>query len=150
MDWVQAPRLVSAVMWKTGCRTTHLALASLTRIRGRWRSSFSRWLCSVRRRSLSSDIDCLCGRLFIFAGGCSGKRTSRPVCYLAVGRCGVVADAVLRRSDEHSRRVSVCCMYVLQWRCWLEGTMSVVRTSGRASVWVSGTEAKKKRLLWTH
>lgn len=42
-----------------------LALASLTRIRGRARSSLSRWLCSVRRRSLSSDIDCLCGRFMM-------------------------------------------------------------------------------------
>src|SRR6266702_2306618 len=35
-----------------------LALASLTRMRGRPRSSRSRWLCSRRRRSLSSDMDC--------------------------------------------------------------------------------------------
>ena len=50
----------------TNREMTHLALASLTRIRGRARSSRSRWLCSVRRRSLSSDIDCLCGRPFMF------------------------------------------------------------------------------------
>lgn len=45
---------------------THLALASLTFILGLARSSLNRWLCSRRRRSLSSDIDCLCGR-FIMA-----------------------------------------------------------------------------------
>lgn len=39
--------------------------ASLTRIRGRWRSSRSRELCSVSRRSLSSDMDCLCGREYM-------------------------------------------------------------------------------------
>lgn len=51
-------------------RVAHLALASLTRIRGRERSSLSRWLCSVRRRSLSSDIDWLRGREeFMLAGG---------------------------------------------------------------------------------
>lgn len=44
---------------------THLALASLTLIRGLARSSLSRWLCSVRRRSLSSDMDCLWGREFM-------------------------------------------------------------------------------------
>jgi len=43
-----------------------LALASLTLIRGLAKSSLSRWLCSVRRRSFSSDMDCLCGRPFIF------------------------------------------------------------------------------------
>lgn len=43
----------------------YLALASLTLMRGRARSSRRRWLCSVRRRSLSSDMDCLCGRAFI-------------------------------------------------------------------------------------
>lgn len=37
----------------------YLALASLTLMRGRARSSRRRWLCSVRRRSLSSDMDCL-------------------------------------------------------------------------------------------
>lgn len=52
---------------------THLALASLTRIRGLARSSRSRWLCSVRRRSLSSDIDCLCGRPFMFDESGEGK-----------------------------------------------------------------------------
>lgn len=46
-----------------------LALASLTLILGRARSSLSLWLCSVRRRSLSSDIDCLCGREFIMEAG---------------------------------------------------------------------------------
>lgn len=35
-----------------------LALASLTRMRGRARSSRRRWLCSSSRRSLSSDMDC--------------------------------------------------------------------------------------------
>lgn len=43
----------------------YLALASLTLMRGRARSSRRRWLCSVRRRSLSSDMDCLWGRAFI-------------------------------------------------------------------------------------
>lgn len=37
-------------------------LASLTLILGRARSSLSLVLCSVRRLSLSSAIDCLCGR----------------------------------------------------------------------------------------
>lgn len=40
---------------------THLALASLTLALGRSKSSFSRWLCSVSLRSLSSDMLCLCG-----------------------------------------------------------------------------------------
>lgn len=35
----------------------YLALASLTLTRGRARSSLRRWLCSIRRLSLSSDID---------------------------------------------------------------------------------------------
>src|SRR5882762_4787453 len=35
-----------------------LALASLTLMRGRLRSSRRRWLCSSSRRSLSSDMDC--------------------------------------------------------------------------------------------
>lgn len=42
-----------------------LALASLTRILGRARSSLNRWLCSVNRLSFNSDMDCLCGREFI-------------------------------------------------------------------------------------
>lgn len=37
----------------------YLALASETFSRGLARSSLSRWLCSRRRLSLSSDIDCL-------------------------------------------------------------------------------------------
>ena len=44
---------------------THLALASLTFILGLARSSLNRWLCSRRRRSFSSDIDCLCGRFIV-------------------------------------------------------------------------------------
>lgn len=44
---------------------THLALASLTRILGRAKSSLNRWLCSVNLLSFSSDIDCLCGREFM-------------------------------------------------------------------------------------
>jgi hypothetical protein len=40
-----------------GPEPAHLVLASLTRIRARVRSSFSRWLCSFRRRSLSSDME---------------------------------------------------------------------------------------------
>jgi len=46
-----------------------LALASLTLILGRVRSSLNRWLCSVRRRSFSSDMDCLCGRAFMMCMG---------------------------------------------------------------------------------
>ena len=38
---------------------TYLALASLTLIRGLAKSSRRRALCSVRRLSLSSDMDCL-------------------------------------------------------------------------------------------
>ena len=52
--------------------STYLALASLTFIRGLARSSLSRWLCSRRRRSFSSDIDCLCGRfivVYLLGGG---------------------------------------------------------------------------------
>lgn len=48
--------------WKTGRIVTHELLASLTLILGLFRSSLSLWLCSVNRRSLSSDMDCLCGR----------------------------------------------------------------------------------------
>lgn len=48
----------------------HLWLASLTLRRGRARSSRNRWLCSVRRRNLSSDMDCLCGREFILVDFC--------------------------------------------------------------------------------
>lgn len=51
---------------------THLALASLTRILGRARSSLSLWLCSVNRLSFNSDIDCLCGREFI-VGSARGR-----------------------------------------------------------------------------
>ena len=42
-----------------GCQWTepYLALASLTFTRGRARSSLRRWLCSIKRLSLSSDID---------------------------------------------------------------------------------------------
>ena len=39
-------------------RANYLALASLTLIRGRPRSSLRRWLCSIRRLNFSSDIDC--------------------------------------------------------------------------------------------
>lgn len=46
-------------------RISYLALASLTRMRGRARSSRRRALCSIRRRSFSSDIDCLCGRFMV-------------------------------------------------------------------------------------
>jgi len=35
-----------------------LALASLTLIRGRARSSLRRWLCSIKRLNFNSDIDC--------------------------------------------------------------------------------------------
>lgn len=45
---------------RSPCPTsTHELLASLTLILGLFRSSLSLWLCSVRRRSLSSDMDCL-------------------------------------------------------------------------------------------
>ena len=47
-------------------------LASLTRIRGRARSSLSRWLCSESLRSLSSDMDCFWGRLLMVAGRSRG------------------------------------------------------------------------------
>lgn len=49
---------------------THLLLASLTRILGRAKSSFKRWLCSINLRSLSSDIDCLALELML--AGCAG------------------------------------------------------------------------------
>ena len=49
---------------------TYLALASLTRTLGRARSSRNRWLCSTKRRSLSSDIDCLCGRELMLTDSC--------------------------------------------------------------------------------
>jgi hypothetical protein len=39
--------------------TTHLELASLTRMRGRAKSSRSRWLCSSTLLSFSSDMACL-------------------------------------------------------------------------------------------
>lgn len=65
---------------------THLTLASLTRIRGRARSSRKRWLCSFSLRSLSSDDETLGWRLLMVAsqqetylytgsrrGGLSGK-----------------------------------------------------------------------------
>ena len=41
-----------------GRRAIYLALASLTLIRGRARSSLRRWLCSISRLNFSSDIDC--------------------------------------------------------------------------------------------
>jgi hypothetical protein len=47
----------------------HLLAASLARMRGRVRSSRRRWLCSVSRRSLSSDMLCLCGRALIVSYG---------------------------------------------------------------------------------
>ena len=51
----------------SGARKTaaHLLLASLTLMRGRARSSLSRWLCSESLRSLSSDVDCFEGRLLM-------------------------------------------------------------------------------------
>ena len=55
----------SAPLSKGRGNRTDLALASLTFILGLARSSLSRWLCSRRRRSLSSDIDCLCGRFIV-------------------------------------------------------------------------------------
>jgi hypothetical protein len=51
----------------------HLLLASATFILGRFKSSFSRWLCSVSRRSFSSDMDCLCGRAAFIVGGRARK-----------------------------------------------------------------------------
>ena len=65
---------------------THLALASLTLIRGRARSSLSRWLCSVRRRSLSSDMDCLCGREFMVQDGTASRKLRQGVWCDARGR----------------------------------------------------------------
>ena len=50
-----------------------LSAASLTRMRGLARSSLSLWLCSVSLRSLSSDMDCLCGREFMVDGGMGGQ-----------------------------------------------------------------------------
>lgn len=45
---------------RSPCSTsTHELLASLTLILGLFKSSLSLWLCSVKRRSLSSDMDCL-------------------------------------------------------------------------------------------
>jgi hypothetical protein len=44
---------------------TYDMAASLTLIRGRCKSSRSLELCSVRRLSLSSDMDCLCGREYM-------------------------------------------------------------------------------------
>jgi hypothetical protein len=46
----------------------HLEDASLTRMRERPRSSRRRWLCSSRRRSLSSDIDCFARELMVGYG----------------------------------------------------------------------------------
>jgi len=46
----------SPAHWESDC--TCLALASLTRTLGLAKSSRKRWLCSVKRRSFSSDIDC--------------------------------------------------------------------------------------------
>ena len=62
-----------AGMSNGGCwerhRGAHLLLASLTLILGRARSSLSLWLCSDSLRSLSSDMDCLCGRFMMYFGG---------------------------------------------------------------------------------
>jgi len=52
-------------LWQRKRWSTHLALASLTLTLGLAKSSRNRWLCSVKRRSLSSDMDCLCGREFM-------------------------------------------------------------------------------------
>lgn len=48
---------------------THELLASLILILGLFKSSLRRWLCSVSLRSLSSDMDCLCGREDMVWGG---------------------------------------------------------------------------------
>lgn len=45
----------------------HLWLASLTRILGRSNSTYSFWMCSFSRLSLSSDIDCLCVRFMVLS-----------------------------------------------------------------------------------
>jgi len=42
-----------------------LALASLIRMRGRERSSRRRWLCSISRRSFSSDMLCFARELMV-------------------------------------------------------------------------------------
>ena len=60
-------------------RLSYLALASLTRMRGRARSSRRRALCSIRRRSFSSDIDCLCGRFMVATVSFLWRRNSYRV-----------------------------------------------------------------------
>jgi hypothetical protein len=57
------PRPPAATAWGA-----HLEDASLTRMRERPRSSRRRWLCSSRRRSLSSDIDCFARELMAGCG----------------------------------------------------------------------------------
>ena len=47
----------------------HLTLASLTLTLGLARSSLNLWLCSVNLLSLSSAMDCLCGREGIISVG---------------------------------------------------------------------------------
>jgi len=76
---------------------THLALASLTFILGLARSSLNRWLCSRRRRSLSSDIDCLCGRfIVVYLGGRigGGELWERVSCHSGHNEWASAAEAV--------------------------------------------------------
>lgn len=98
----------------------HLVLASLTRMRGRARSSRSLWLCSVRRRSLSSDMDCLCGREFIFAGCVGGGERERGFDGVAnwtevpqEWRRGMwLDDGACNKQNECCRRRARRCGYV--------------------------------------
>lgn len=89
----------------------YLALASLTLIRGRARSSLSRWLCSVRRRSLSSDMDCLCGREFMVGFDARGRGASagcvRASCAGAEGASGK-RRAQRRAAKVSQRRANEC------------------------------------------
>ena len=102
---------VSAVPIATERRRTHLALASLTRILGRARSSLSLWLCSVNLLSFSSDIDCLCGREFMvvfYAGGGRtitgyGQRVRDGLCTGGTGTSGFVHAAGGARDRRDGR-----------------------------------------------
>lgn len=77
---------------------TNLALASLTLIRGRARSSFSRWLCSSNLLNLSSVIDCFGPRELIFVGG-----LRQPADDGLAGDVKAVRDAGRKRVDEMDR-----------------------------------------------
>lgn len=88
-----------------------LAPASLTRTRGRARSSFNLWLCSITRRSLSSAMDCFAVRAFIVKGvGGSGEK--REVIRESVGqsvRCrDIDSDQEFKMSDKVHRTFKSC------------------------------------------